>query len=188
MRNSLELIYGDILEFHRRALRFFTRPSKSLWQICLTRSTNNLATAWKQLFHSSWKTFRTQFQYILNSLSRHKILVESQASIIEYGQSEIARVAAQTHFDETAKAEKLRRSLAVTEKIHPPNSRIDQEKTKEARQEYRESGRWILRHNLLKDWMDLSCQNVRPLWVNGIPGAGTFPLLQRDVQSLHPND
>lgn len=28
MRKVLELMYGDILEFHRRALKFFNRPSK----------------------------------------------------------------------------------------------------------------------------------------------------------------
>ena len=28
MWKVLELIYGDILEFHRRALRFFSRPSE----------------------------------------------------------------------------------------------------------------------------------------------------------------
>lgn len=28
MRKVLELMYGDILEFHRRALQFFSRPSE----------------------------------------------------------------------------------------------------------------------------------------------------------------
>ena len=28
MRKVLELMYGDILEFHRRALKFFSRPSE----------------------------------------------------------------------------------------------------------------------------------------------------------------
>ena len=33
MRKVLELMYGDILEFHRRALTFFRRPSESPQQL-----------------------------------------------------------------------------------------------------------------------------------------------------------
>ena len=142
------------------------------------------ATAWKKLFHSSWKTFRTQFQYILSSLSRHKSLIENQASLLDYEQSKIARVAAKNSFEEIAEAEKKRRSLAVTDKIRPPNSRIDQDKAKETRQEYAESGKWILRHAFLRDWIDLNRPNLPFLWVNGIPGAGISPSLLQIVLSM----
>ena len=142
------------------------------------------ATAWKKLFHSSWKTFRTQFQYILNSLSRHKTLIETQASLADYEQSKLARVAAKNSFEEIAEAERKRQSLAVTDKIRSPNPRIDQDKAKEARQEYPESGKWILRNASLRDWMDLECPNVPLLWVNGIPGAGTSSSLLQGVRSV----
>ena len=145
---------------------------------------NIRATAWKKLFHSSWKTFRTQFQYILNSLSRHKSLIENQASLVEYEQSKLARLEEENSFKEMAEAEKKRRSLAVTDKIRPPNSRIDQEKAKEARQEYPQSGKWILRHAFLRDWMDLNCPNAPLLWVNGIPGAGISLSLPQSVPSM----
>ena len=141
------------------------------------RFSNIRATAWKKLFHSSWKTFKTQFQYLLGSLSRHKSLIENQASLLDYEQSKLARVAAENSFGDIAKAEKKRRSLAVTDKIRPPNSRIDQDKAKETRQEYPESGKWILRQASLRDWMDLNRPNLPLLWVNGIPGAGISPSL-----------
>ena len=153
------------------------------------RFSNIRTTAWKKLFHSSWKTFKTQFQYILSSLSRHKSLIENQASLLDYEQSKLARVAAKNSFEEIAEAEKKRRSLAVTDKIRPPNSRIDQDKAKEARQEYPESGKWILRHAFLRDWMDLDCPNAPLLWVNGIPGAGiSHPLPQSVRPMLQPTD
>ena len=37
VRKALELIYGDILEFHKRALRFFKRPSRFLCAALPTR-------------------------------------------------------------------------------------------------------------------------------------------------------
>ena len=92
-----------------------------------------------------------------------------------YELSKAARIAAQISFEEIAKAKRLRRSLAVTEKIRPPNSLADHEGALEIRLEYPESGKWILRHPYLKDWMDLTCTNVPVLWINGIPGAGTLP-------------
>lgn len=142
--------------------------------------------AWRQLFRSSWKTFRTQFQYILSSLNRHKNLVESQAGLVEYEQSRAARLAAQNSFEEIAKAERLRRFLAVTEKVHPPNTLADHEGAVAIRQEYPESGKWILRHPSLRDWMDFTRPNLPVLWVNGIPGAGIFPPLQHKTQILQP--
>lgn len=145
--------------------------------------------AWEQLFHSSWKTFRTQFQYILSSLSRHKHLVESQASLLEYEQSRVARLDAQNSFENIAKAERSRRFLAVTEKLRPPNTLSDHEGATEIRQDYPESGRWILQHPFLKDWIDFKCSKCPPtrvLWINGIPGAGIIRPFDLDIQSLQP--
>ena len=133
------------------------------------------------MFRSSWKTFKTQFQYILSSLSRHKSLIESKASLIEYEQSQAARLLAQNTFENIAKAENLRRDLAVTEKIHPPNTLSDHEVTIETRHEYPESGRWILRHPSLRDWMDFRCPEIPVLWVNGIPGAGIVTPLRQNM-------
>ena len=154
--------------------------------VVLHRFDNIRAIAWKKLFHSSWKTFRTQFQYILSSLSRHKSLIENQASLLDYEQSKLDRIAAQNSFAKIVEAEKKKRLLAVTDKIRPPNSRIDQDKAEETRQAYPESGKWILRHAYLRDWMDLSCPNVPLLWVNGIPGAGILRALLPTVPSKHP--
>ncbi len=134
--------------------------------------TNNFRTAWKQFFRSSWKTFNTNFQCILSNLSRHKNLIESQASLAEYEQAKLARLAAQNSFEQTAKGEKSRRLTAVIEKVHPPNILNDHEQAVEVRQEYPETGRWILRSDQLKRWMDPLTTDVPVLWVNGIPGAG----------------
>ena len=134
--------------------------------------TNKCPTAWKQLFRSSWKTFKTNFQCILSNLSRHKTLIESQASLAEYEQAKLARLAAQNSFEQIAKGEKSRRLTAVIEKVHPPNCLNDHEQAVEVRQEYPETGKWILRSDQLKQWMDPLSTDVPVLWVNGIPGAG----------------
>jgi len=112
----------------------------------------------------------------LSSLSRHKVLVESQASLEEYEQSQAARLVAQNNFDQIAKAERNRRFLAITEKIHAATSLTDHEYLLEILKEYPRTGRWILDCATLKDWMNPSSTKVPLLWLNGIPGAGEINL------------
>ncbi|KAK6857173.1 hypothetical protein PG995_007360 [Apiospora arundinis] len=53
----LEKYFCDILEFHRNAMDVFGRPG------------------WRACFDSIWKTFRTRFTPILESLKRHRALL-----------------------------------------------------------------------------------------------------------------
>ncbi|KAH7117462.1 hypothetical protein EDB81DRAFT_244147 [Dactylonectria macrodidyma] len=60
LKVCLENYYCDILDFHRNALDVFSRP------------------AWKTVFHSSWKTFRTRYGPIISSLKRHRELISDE--------------------------------------------------------------------------------------------------------------
>ncbi|KAI0200165.1 hypothetical protein F4808DRAFT_170914 [Astrocystis sublimbata] len=53
----LERYFCDILEFHRNALEVFSSPT------------------WKVFFDSTWRTFKTKFRPILESLKRHRTLL-----------------------------------------------------------------------------------------------------------------
>jgi hypothetical protein len=68
MDDALAKIYGDILDFHSRALRFFNLP------------------AWRQVFRSVWNDFNSRFGHILTDLRRHKELIESQATALQFQQ------------------------------------------------------------------------------------------------------
>ena len=94
---------------------------------------------------------------------------------MEYEQAKAARVIAQSSFEDAAKAERLRRLLAVTEKINPPSTLRDHEAFTELRQEYPASGRWILQHRFFRNWKDFRFPHTDLLWINGIPGAGIVP-------------
>ena len=142
-----------------------------MFQIHLT---NFSFVAWKQLFRSTWKTFETQFQHILSSLSRHKSLIESRANSLEFEQSLAARAVAQKSFKEIEAAETKRRSIAVTEKLRPSNCNVDQEYAAQERAGFPQAGRWLLRRNQIREWMSLDSNAVISLWLNGIPGAGSL--------------
>ena len=83
---------------------------------------------------------------------------------------------AQSSFEDAAKAERLRRLLAVTEKINAPSTLTDHEILIELHQEYPTSGRWILQHPFFRNWKDFTWPHAGLLWINGIPGAGILPI------------
>ncbi|QPC69109.1 hypothetical protein HYE67_011340 [Fusarium culmorum] len=60
VHTHLEAYYCDILQFHSNALDVFARPG------------------WKVLFHSAWKTFKTQFDPMLKSLERHRVMLSEE--------------------------------------------------------------------------------------------------------------
>ncbi|KAL3470718.1 hypothetical protein BJX99DRAFT_267263 [Aspergillus californicus] len=100
MRNILEKWYCDVLEFHFHALQFLTRPK------------------WKQLFGSSWKVFNSKFKRILDSLDRHKSLLESEKSTLAVYEIQNLRDDEAARFTET-------RLNAILDKIDAPNAEVD---------------------------------------------------------------
>ncbi|KAI8940928.1 hypothetical protein NX059_002183 [Plenodomus lindquistii] len=64
--DALKAMYTDILEFHQRAISFFTEKR------------------WTKFLKSMWKDYHTKFNGILANLKRHKSLIESRASLAHF--------------------------------------------------------------------------------------------------------
>lgn len=132
----------------------------------------NLAQAWQQLFLSAWKDFRSRFQGILDSLKRHKALIESQATLVEFEESQAARALAEDRYLRKEENERKTQLITVRTWLKGLRSHIDQKVAMSERAEYPETGRWLLNYPKLKIWFDIQSSEVRILWINGIPGAG----------------
>ena len=119
----------------------------------------------------------TDFSQILNSLRRHKELLESEkgtAAILEM----------QSLRQDIATAERRRRRITVFDKINPAKYEEDQESASKKRRGS-ESGYWILRQKQFQDWSDIHMRVDPILWMNGIPGAGkSKPLLTQIFRLL----
>ncbi|TID18364.1 C2H2 and C2HC zinc finger [Venturia nashicola] len=70
MKKVLALIYEDIIEFHSKALRYFT------------------GKVWQRVFRAMWRDFKTRFDQILTSLERHKVMIREQAEILSIQRSQ----------------------------------------------------------------------------------------------------
>ena len=73
----LALVYSDIMEFHRRAYKFFKRSGT---YALLLLGKMLMSKGWQCFFNSLWGRFDARFNCILKNLSRHADLVDREAN------------------------------------------------------------------------------------------------------------
>lgn len=172
LANILEDYYSDILRFHEAALKVFTRPR------------------WKTVFQSAWKTFDTQFQPILRSLSRRSELLESEkvsASLYEISRvreqiSDLQEESRQQNSRERLEKHKWRLSY-IKERLQAPDYCLDHEMATEDRNGS-SSGGWVLQHPHFRQWICKATSEHGVLYINGIPGAGKTTLISAIIEKL----
>ncbi len=132
--------------------------------------------AWQQLFSSGWKVFETRFGHILENLQHHKILIETQANLLEIKAAQTERAMAETQFEETTKQRDKEKCIAIAAWLDGAKSHIDQLDAKAEREAYPQSGRWLLGCPQMRSWLDFTLEDKPLLWIRGIPGAGNHLL------------
>lgn len=167
-------MYEDILEFHRRALNYFQQPSMSYWRSSLDLDKLLLIRAvWRQLYHATWKTFKTRFSGLLENMSQHRLLIERQAQLSEIEEARNARERNETSFNTIIENQDHLRRQAVYNWFRAPSVESDQDHFSGIRTEYPQTGRWLLTLENFKLWFDPQFPSIPPLlWLNGKPGAG----------------
>lgn len=154
MKKVLVWIYEDILKFHLRAWRVFSQP------------------AWKQLFNATWKDFQECFKPIQNDLIRHRELIESTANLEQIQESRDARLQSQAAFSALEKEQKYSNTIAVVAWLSSADPSEDHDAFLKAKEDFPDTGQWILRDPKIMEWLDASDCSVPMFWLNGIPGAG----------------
>jgi len=178
LQRALEYIYEDILDFHRKALKVFRHRGISSQNVT-EDSTFHLSRvfviiAWYLLFQCTWKGLASSIRSVRANLQRHRTLVETQATLVHFEQAQEARECAKGAVLRAEEAEKRRMMITVTEWLAPPDTRSDQQRYSRIRDEYPNTGRWLLKARKVKKWLDHLSTGVPLLWVYGIPGAGVF--------------
>ncbi|KAK3996549.1 hypothetical protein QBC44DRAFT_317159 [Cladorrhinum sp. PSN332] len=168
----LEDYYSDILEFHAKAIAVFKR------------------NRWKKLFHSTWKTFDSEFSPILHSLTRRRDLLDGEKSSATLYEIERVREdidAMRTTQRQQLEAENLARHKIrlghVKEKLQFANYQLDQEVSTEDRNGSN-SGQWIFEDPEFLAWKNIEQGGNRVLFINGKPGAGKTTLVSAIIERL----
>lgn len=133
----------------------------------------NKETVWRQFFQSTWKTYKSRFEPLIDNIRGHGLLVQNQATlsqIEDYRKStQIQNYKLQSILDE----QENRRLREVFAWLSAPNVENDQHDYSKIRKEYPGTGRWLLRVRAFEEWFDPRCPTIPPLlWMTGIPGAG----------------
>jgi hypothetical protein len=149
------------------------------------------------MFYSSWKTFKTRFGPILNSLKRHRELISDEKLTIAISEVRDFRSEAQDsrksleeklealskqmkelHLEEKEEEtqklqEKRSRQLQfVLNKFDAADCQRDLDHARRERRLHGSSGDWVLDHPLLKEWSDLTIARNGTIYLNGSPGSG----------------
>ncbi|KAF8454825.1 hypothetical protein BDZ91DRAFT_852907 [Kalaharituber pfeilii] len=166
MRKVLGLVYQDILEFHTRALKVLQRPT------------------WCIVFRAAWKDLGSSFIQIREKLSRHKELIESQASLTEFEKAKRDRELAIQAFERDDIEIRWRRRVEITNWLAAADSSSDQERFEDRRSKYPGIGSWVLTHPHIQRWLDASDRTNTRLWLYGIPGAVIVEELEKKRSTL----
>ncbi|KAI9665474.1 MAG: hypothetical protein M1831_001616 [Alyxoria varia] len=146
LRATIKSVYEDILKFHYLATKRFAQGKR------------------KKLIQAIWKTSRTDFNPILESLKRHKFLLDTQ----EF------RLKLEGTARENTRREEQERLREVHAWIGYDYVAEDDQEHFENIRSYvvQDSGRWALERPQYKQWASSGRQMSPLLWLNGIPGAG----------------
>jgi hypothetical protein len=144
---------------------------------------------WKNVFHSSWKTFKSQFGPILSSFKRHQQLLTEEKLTALMSEVQTVHHHAEEKFyilereinarhardseKELAELEETRhrQRRIVHRKLDAPDSLKDHEHACQMRQTSC-SGDWILTDSRFQEWIELDTFSSKNFYLNGIPGAG----------------
>ena len=159
------LIYSDIIEFHRRAYKFFRRKAWHLW------------------FAFDWGLFERRFKTILQNLASHCDLLDKEAAATHFIEMKQLRERRQSEVDtyeqhrHTQMIQDVRNWLSAVE--DQQENRLDG--LSDRRQ--LETCDWILQDSQMQPWIDDDSGDAI-LWMTGIPGAGKSYLCSLLVENL----
>ena len=105
-------------------------------------------------------------------MRRHRHLVESQASIVQFEETLKLRRLAESKFQDLQEEFVRRRWPDVQRWLSAYNSKIQHRLCAKAKADCPGSGQWLLNDIRFKSWFDAIYCSTPLLWLNGIPGAG----------------
>jgi hypothetical protein len=128
---------------------------------------------WKQLFEATWKTYKSKLGSIMSSMTRHRELIESTATVSQVELFQKSQKIENEMFEDRMKQEEIARYKDVKSWLRPADVESDQDHFSKTRASTPGSGQWLLDSQAFQDWFDPHFPNIPALlWIAGIPGAG----------------
>jgi len=137
----------------------------------LADSRANHGLGWHVVFDSLWKDFDSRFSGILESLSRHRDLVDREASSINIAEARSARIRAE---EDIMRREKERQAYRLQDSISwlaVSDDNLEDELDRLLRRRQPGTCKWFIDNPQISSWIS-DCKRDPIIWLKGIPGAG----------------
>jgi hypothetical protein len=169
VQQDLVRVYVDILTFHKRAISFFKQSGEHPTTHPVSHPTALILAdhpAWKVGFDVALHKFGDISKDVLENLDRSRKLLFSSANVAHF------RTAADDSEAQVEK-EKMEQRKAVKQWLSAVSCADYHEELQRKRKQFPGTTQWVLDHPVIKQWLHGPEPVDQPLWLRGIPGAGT---------------
>ncbi|KAN0108843.1 hypothetical protein V8E51_008585 [Hyaloscypha variabilis] len=152
INDVLALFFQDILDIYAIALKFFS------------------ASRWRIIFEAMWPKQQDKTRVVMSHIERHTLLMRNEVRLEHIREEYDARLRALEHFEKTERSHLRQEYNTIKEAISP---RIYEDELYRIRGRICEgTGKWLLRDATFAEWINGSERPTKPIWLQGIPGAG----------------
>ncbi|PMD44746.1 hypothetical protein L207DRAFT_552817 [Hyaloscypha variabilis F] len=152
INDVLALFFQDILDIYAIALKFFS------------------ASRWRIIFEAMWPKQQDKIRVVMSHIERHTLLMRNEVRLEHIREEYDARLRALEHFEKTERSHLRQEYNTIKEAISP---RTYEDELYRIRGRICEgTGKWLLRDATFAEWIDGSEKPTKPIWLQGIPGAG----------------
>jgi hypothetical protein len=115
---------------------------------------------------------------VVSNIERHTALFKDEVTLQHIREEGEARSKALVHFDQATEFQQLQKFQVLKTLVSPKiyDDRLDWLLTRSSRG----SARWLVSDKIFLQWLEVTDENIRLLWLQGIPGAGKSPLYLLD--------
>ena len=159
------LIYSDIIEFHRRAYKFFRRKAWHIW------------------FAFDWGLFERRFKLILQRLALHDDLLDKEAAAAHFFEMKQFRDKRQLEEDAFERQRQHQMAQDVFRWLSAAEDQQEDHLHRISDSRQPKTCDWILEDPRMRPWIEDDGGDAI-LWMNGIPGAGKSFLCSLIIQNL----
>lgn len=175
IKDVLVLFFRDILDFYLIVLKFFRKSCKPMLRLRSGQRTNiRHELVFKHIFDSMWTKQREKINVVRTQIQRHAQLLNRDVRLEHIQEAHTALLQARDHYEKTEKSFRRQEYQAIKISVSPTT--YEDELYLLGTRVCQGTGRWLLRDATFVRWLDKTDDSTRILWLQGIPGAGTWEI------------
>ena len=131
-----------------------------------------MTRGWKIIFEMMWPKQRDKIQVVMIQIKRHTFLMRNEVHLEHIREEHEARRKAMENYEAAERSRRRQEYNAIKGDIAPHTYENDYDRIYGRICEG--TGRWLIKDTTFVQWLKDAAKPSKPIWLQGIPGAGTF--------------